>query len=185
MMATAFEIVDRPPDTSYRLGDIRNFRLREIGHLPADRILENPHITLYGLNLENKRAVFVESPADVDLSQASFYFRTQFEEAERVLTMPLEIMLQLAKSVDVVDSRLISIYSVGRAGSTLASQVFAQIPGVINISEPSALSHLVIARKSSAHDEDELVALLTQHYEKLDLESRALIPLVRVYWPTD
>jgi hypothetical protein len=131
-----------------------------MGHLPAERILENPHITLYGLDLENRQAVFVETFADVDLSQAPFYPVTQFEEAERVMTMPLETMLQLAQSVEVDGSHLISIYSVGRAGSTLASQIFAQVPGVINISEPSALTQLVVARNSRAHDGDELFALL-------------------------
>ena len=96
----------------------------------------------------------------VNLSHASFYFGTQFEKAERVLTIPFETMVQLAQSVSMDESRLISIYSVGRCGSTLASQIFAQIPGVINISEPDALSLLVIARNSKAHNEDDLVALL-------------------------
>jgi len=139
---------------------MRDFRLRETGQRPAREILENPHITLYSLDFENGQAVFVETPADVNLSQAPFYFVTQFEEAERVLTVPFEPMLQLAQSVSVDDNRLISIYSVGRCGSTLASQIFAQIPGVINISEPNALSQLVIARNSRAYSEDDLVALL-------------------------
>jgi restriction system protein len=34
-------------------------------------------------------------------------------------------------------------------------------------------------------DLDDLVTLLTQHYEKLDMESRAMIPLVQVYWPAN
>jgi hypothetical protein len=160
MMATAFEVVDRPGRAPFRPADMRDFLLREIGQLPAGKILGNPHITLYSLDLENRRAVFVETPADVNLSQAPFYFVTQFEKAQRVLAMSLETMLQLAQSVDVDDNRLISIYSVGRCGSTLASQVFAQIPGVINISEPHVLMQLVIARNSRAHNEDELVALL-------------------------
>jgi len=139
---------------------MRDFRLRETGQRPAREILENPHITLYSLDFENGQAVFVETPADVNLSQAPFYFITQFEEAKRVLTIPFDTMLQLAQSVSVDDNRLISIYSVGRCGSTLASQIFAQIPGVINISEPNALSQLVIARNSRAYSEDDLVALL-------------------------
>jgi hypothetical protein len=122
--------------------------------------LENSHITLYGLDFENKRAAFVETPADVNLSQAPFYFNTQFEKAKRVLTIPFETMIQLAKSGTIDDSRLILIYSVGRCGSTLASQIFAQIPGVINISEPYVLSQLVIARNTKAANEDDLVALL-------------------------
>jgi hypothetical protein len=160
LTATTFEIVDRPDHAPFRGADLRNFHLGETGQLPAGKILENPHITLHGLDFENSQAVFVETPADVNLSHAPFYLITQFEKAKRVLTIPFETMLQLAQSVSIDDHRLISIYSVGRCGSTLASQIFAQIPGVINISEPYALSQLVIARNSKAYSEDDLVALL-------------------------
>ena len=118
MMATSFEIVDRLRGRSFQLADIRDFRLRQIGQQPAERILENPHITLYSLDFENRRAVFVETPADVNLSQAPFYFVTQFEKATRVLTIPFETMVQLSQAVSIDDNRLISIYSVGRCGSS-------------------------------------------------------------------
>ena len=161
MVATTFEIVDRPHERPFPLADVRrNFRLRETGQLPAEKILENPNITLYSLDFENRQAVFVETPADVNLSQAPFYFVTQYEKAKRILTIPFETMLQLAQSVPVDDNRLVFIYSVGRCGSTLASQIFAQIPGVINISEPDALTLLVVARNAKAHNEDDLVTLL-------------------------
>ena len=68
-------------------------------------------------------------------------------------------MIQMAKSVTIDDSRIISIYSVGRCGSTLASQIFAQIPGVVNISEPYALSNLVVARNTQKAKDEELVAV--------------------------
>ena len=160
MIATTKEIVGRPDQARYRGPDLRNFRLGETGQLPAREILWNPHITLYGLDFESGQAVFVETPADVDLSQAPFYPATQFEKAERVLTIPFDTMLQLSQSVSIEDVRLISIYSTGCCGSTLASQVFAQVPGVTNISEPHALSQLVVARNTQAADNDELVALL-------------------------
>jgi restriction system protein len=32
-------------------------------------------------------------------------------------------------------------------------------------------------------DLDELVELLTQNYEKADPETKAMIPLVKLYWP--
>lgn len=32
---------------------------------------------------------------------------------------------------------------------------------------------------------DDLVRLLVQHYESLDSEARALVPLTRIYWPTE
>ena len=160
MIATRFEVIGRPDHAPFRGGDLRNFRLGEADRVPAREILDNPHIALYGLDFENSQAVFVETFAYVNLSHAAFYPVTQFEEAERIYTIPFETMLQLAKSVAVDDSRLISIYSVGRCGSTLASQIFAQVPGIISISEPSALSQLVIARNSQAYSDDDLVALL-------------------------
>ena len=128
--------------------------------MPAGKILENPHITLYGLDFENRQAVFVETPSDVNISYASFASTTQYETAKRVLTIPFETMIQLAESVTIDDSRLVLIYSVGRCGSTLASQVFSQIPGVINLSEPYAPMQLVIARNAKAAKDDDLAALL-------------------------
>jgi hypothetical protein len=160
MIATTFEIVDRLRERSFQLTDVSDFRLRETGHIPAGKIMENLHITLYCLDFENSRAVFVETPPEVDLSQAPFYFIAQYENAVRVLTIPFETMLQLAQSVTVDNNRLIFIHSVGRCGSTLASQIFAQIPGVINISEPDAMTLLVTARNSKAYNENDLVALL-------------------------
>jgi hypothetical protein len=160
LIATAYQVVGRPRHAPYRRAGMRDFRLRETGQVPARTILENPRIALYTLDFENSQAEFVETPAYVNLSHAPFYFVTQFEEAERVLTIPFETMLQLAQSVSGEDKRLILIYSVGRCGSTLASQIFAQIPGVINISEPDVLSQLVVARNSRACSEDDLVALL-------------------------
>ena len=160
MLATTFEIVDRARERASHMADIGDFHLREIDQFPAPKILENQHITLYSLDFENRRAVFVETSADIDLSQASFYFRTQFDRAKRVVTIPFETMIQLAKSVTIDDNRLILIYSVGRCGSTLASQIFAQIPGVVNISEPYVLSQLVIARNTKTAQDDELVTLL-------------------------
>jgi len=160
MIATYFEILDRPRQARFRRADIRNFRLHEIGQLPAEKILGSPHITLYGLDFENSQAMFVETPADVNLSQASFYFFTQCEKATRVLTISFETMLRLAQSVSIDDNHLVFIHSVGRCGSTLASQIFAQIPGVINISEPSALTQLVITRNAKTANNDDLIALL-------------------------
>ena len=122
--------------------------------------MQNPHITLNSLDFDNSRDVFVETPADVDYSHAPFYFVTQYEEAERVLTISFETLLQLVQSVPVDNKRLVFIHSVGRSGSTLASQIFAQIPGVINMSEPDALTLLVVARNSKAYNEDALIALL-------------------------
>ncbi len=160
MVATVFEIVDRPSHIPVRRADKSNFGLREIGRLPAEKILENSHITLYGLDFENSQALFIETPADVNLSQASFYFFTQYEKATRVFTISFETMLRLAQAVSIDDKHLIFIHSVGRCGSTLASQIFAQIPGVINLSEPNVLSQLVVARNVKTANDNNRIAIL-------------------------
>ncbi|MBE2224652.1 MAG: hypothetical protein IAF02_24140 [Anaerolineae bacterium] len=160
MIATVFEVIERNEHAHVRLASLNNFRLREQGQLPASDILENPYITLYSLDFEHKQAVFVEMPTDVDLSQAPFVVTAQHEHAKRVWTISFEALLMLAQAVDLDDSRLVSIYSVGRCGSTLASQIFAQIPGVINISEPAVLSQLVVARNIETDPDDDLILLL-------------------------
>lgn len=160
MMATIFDVIERDQRAHVRQAGLNNFRLREQGRLPASDILENPHITLYSLDFEHKQAIFAETPADVDLSQVPFFMTSQHETATRIWTTSFDVMLKLAQSVDLDDSRLISIYSVGRCGSTLASQIFAQVPGVINISEPAVLSQLVVARNMAIASEDDLIALL-------------------------
>jgi hypothetical protein len=58
------------------------------------------------------------------------------------------------------DSKLILIHSMGRCGSTLASKIFAQVPGVINMSEPDALTQLVAARFMQPDKHAELKMLL-------------------------
>ena len=160
MKATIYEITGKQRKAPFDLADVKDFLLREIGRSTTEEILENPHITLYSLDFKNNQAVFVETPADVNLSQAPFYFMTQYENATRVLTVSFETMIQLARSVTVHDNRLIFIHSVGRSGSTLASQIFAHVPGVVNISEPDALTLLVTARYSQPDNEDHLIDLL-------------------------
>ncbi len=160
MLATTFEITYRPSDRTFGLESINKFQLRETGQVPAETILANNHITLYSLDFENRQAVFVETPVDIDLSQASFYFRTQYENATQILTISFEVMLKLAESIAVDDQRLVFIHSVGRCGSTLASQIFAQVPGVINFSEPDVLTLLVVARNTKILEDDDLIALL-------------------------
>lgn len=160
MIATNFEITGSKQDNPNSFVDINDFKLRERGKVNAEDILNNPHITLYCLDFQNGQAVFVETPAAVNLSQVPFFYQTQRQQAVRVLTVPFETMIQLAQCVTVDDKKLIQIYSMGRSGSTLASQILAQVEGMINISEPDMLTQLVAARFMQPGKEMELKALL-------------------------
>lgn len=160
MLATSFEIKGRKQIVPIEFADIKNFDLQESGTIEAQELLKNPQITLFSLDFENARAVFVETPAEVDLSQAAFYYQTQRENALRVLTVPFEAMIPLSQMVPVDDSKLVFIHSMGRSGSTLASKIFAQVPGVINMSEPDVLTQLVAARSLQPDQQDMLKMLL-------------------------
>lgn len=160
MIATSFEIVAKRRPDPLGLVDIKDFELRENGQISAEDILSSKYITLYALDFEHGQAVFVETPPEADLSQAPFYYVAQYENALSVLTLSFETMIQLAQSVTVDDSRLIFIHSTGRSGSTLASKIFAQLPGVINMSEPDALTQLVAARFMQPEKQAEIRMLL-------------------------
>lgn len=160
MIATTFEIIERQREGPFDLADIKDFQLREIGQLSAEEILENPHISLYSLDFQNRQAVFVEIPSSICLSQSPFYFITQYENAIRVLTVSFEAMIQMARSITIDERKLIFIHSVGRSGSTLAGQIFAHVPGVVSISEPDALTLLVQARYSNLEQKENLIDLL-------------------------
>ena len=160
MIATCFEIIAKRRPDPLGLVDSKDFELRENGQISAEDILSNKHINLYALDFEHGQAVFVETPPAVDLSQAPFYYVAQYQNALSVVTLSFETMIHLARSVTVDDSKLIFIHSMGRSGSTLASKILAQVPGVINMSEPDALTQLVAARFMQSEKQAEIRMLL-------------------------
>jgi hypothetical protein len=160
MIAKTYDIIEKQGKLPIGLADIKDFELKESGQVESKVILENPYISLYSLDFSQNSAVFVETPPEIDLSQAAFYHLTQYENAVQVLTLPFTDMVHLAQFVSVDDERLVFIHSVGRSGSTLASQIFAQIEGVVNISEPDALTLLVAARYYQPENESNLLELL-------------------------
>jgi hypothetical protein len=125
-MATEYEIVDKAKPTPLGQAALDDFTLRERGQVDSTVLVLHPHFSLYALDLANGRAVFVETPPAVDLCLEPFYYLAQYDHALRVLTLPLEEMVDLGRNLPLDDEKLVFIQSTGRAGSTLASQVFAQ-----------------------------------------------------------
>lgn len=160
LKATKFEIIEKRRKSPFDLTSLSDFRLKEVGIVSASEILENPQISLYSLDFDTQLAGFVEIPAGIDMSQVPFMFITQYDEVIRVFTLSFEMFVELADLVRIDESRLVFIHSTGRCGSTLASQVFAQVPGVVNLSEPFVLPELVIMKNSHPTQKDELMALL-------------------------
>ena len=160
MIANSYSLTDEPREASIHVAQASMFPLEKPVEVSAQEILKNAHISLYCLDFENRQAVFVETPPNVNLSIAPFYFIGQHEKAIRVLTISFKTMLELAETVSAKDLRLVFIHSVGRCGSTLASQIFSQVPFVHNMSEPDALTNVVLARNTHQYDEQELISLL-------------------------
>lgn len=160
MKAISYDIIEKRRGAPVDLAAINDFLLGKSSEVSAEEILENPYISLYTLDFESGQGVFVETSPDANLEMAPFYYSVQYDKAVRVLTASFETMIELAKTVDFDAKKLIVIHSVGRAGSTLASQIFAQLPGVVNISEPDALTFLTIGRAFQPDNEAGLLALL-------------------------
>ena len=158
-MAANYEIVEKVKQDPLGQARFADFLLREQGQADPAQIVHNPQLSLYALDFERGEALFVETPPEVDLCLAPFYYIAQYEHARRALALPLADMIRLGQDLPVEEEKLVFIYSTGRAGSTLASQVFAQLNGVANLSEPDVLLDLVAYRHDNPQNTAELHAL--------------------------
>jgi hypothetical protein len=120
-----------------------DFRVRDGGAADPRIVLQQPNLTLYCLDFENRQALFVETPPECDLSRAPFLYQAQYDAARRLVQVPYETLHRLAAEVVIDPSRLILIYSVGRCGSTLVSHAFNEVEGVDSISEPDVFTQML------------------------------------------
>lgn len=121
-------------------GDFRTGRGQPV---EAARLLEAPGFSLYCLDEPKQRAIFVQTPADVDLVAGSFYYQAQFENAVRLLAVPYVELQALLDRITVPLPKLILIYSVGRCGSSLVSRMLGEVEGCLSVREPDVFTQLV------------------------------------------
>src|SRR5215217_867051 len=79
-----------------------DFRVRDGGATDPRIVLQQPNLTLYCLDFENRQAVFVETPPECDLSLAPFLYQAQYDAAHRLVQVPYETLHHLAAEV-VID----------------------------------------------------------------------------------
>jgi hypothetical protein len=120
-----------------------DFRVREGGAVDPRIVLQQPNLTLYCLDFENRQALFVETPPDCELSRAPFLYQAQYDAASRLIQVPFETLHRLAAEVVIDPASLILIYSVGRCGSTLVSRAFNEVEGVDSLSEPDVFTQML------------------------------------------
>ena len=129
------------------------------GETIDSKIILEPNISLYCLNPENQGAIFVETPLDIDLSQAPFFYHAQYDHAQKLISVPLTELRQLIEQIEPIPN-LVMIYSVGRCGSTLLSKVLNQVDNVLSLSEPDVFSQIVGMRNPDGSNNDEIAELL-------------------------
>lgn len=155
------QIQRKTRERSNSIVNLQDFDWTEAAAIDASTVLNNPNASLYCLDLDNKRFIFVETPPDQDLSAAPFYYQAQYELAQRLFAIPFKDFSPLTKTLEtIIKQQLVFIYSVGRCGSTLLSRIFAQADGVLSLSEPDVFSQLVALRNRDRSRDPEIAKLL-------------------------
>lgn len=138
----------------------QDFSLTKEGAIRLKDLAAQPLISLYALDHYRQEAIFVETPVDVDLTSAPFLYQAQYEQAQRVITLPYRLLHELAALLPPPSQPLIFIHSVGRCGSTLLSNVFKNLDHVVSLSEPDAFTGIVRQRRPDGSNDAEIRQLL-------------------------
>lgn len=160
MTANELEITARKRQNPIGVADPADFEFSEGADIDPQTVVTNPLISLYCLDHTNRRALFVETQPDVDLTQAPFFYQAQYENTVRLIGVPYETLHQLAGNISLDSSRLILVYSTGRSGSTLLGSALNAVEGTINYSEPDVFTQLVAIRQADTRKEAEVSALV-------------------------
>ncbi|MBA3945877.1 MAG: sulfotransferase [Herpetosiphonaceae bacterium] len=141
------------------IANLNHFQYSEGESIDARVIVEELVVSLYCLDHANQRAIFVETPPDIDLAQVPFYYQAQYEAALGLIAVSYETLHQLANDVVLDPQRMILLYSVGRCGSTLVSRALSQADGIANFSEPDVFTQLSVGRAADGSNDAEVSSL--------------------------
>ncbi|NJK66511.1 MAG: sulfotransferase [Microcoleus sp. CSU_2_2] len=172
MIAKVLYIQNKQRPDPLSIVKLQDFDCIEGENINPKIIIESPNISLYCLDPQNQQAIFVETPLEIELSNATFFYQAQYEYAQRLIAVPLEDLPQLMTAIEEPIEKLIMIYSVGRCGSTLLSKVFNQIETVLSLSEPDVFSQIVGLRNPDGSNDAEIARLLKICIELLSKNSK-------------
>jgi hypothetical protein len=160
MIAKVLYIQSKQRPDPLSIVKLQDFDYIEGENINPKIIIESPNISLYCLDPQNQQAIFVETPLEIELSNAPFFFQAQYEYSQQLIAVPLENLPQLMTAIEEPIEKLIMIYSVGRCGSTLLSKVFNQIETVLSLSEPDVFSQILSLRNPDGSNDAEIAQLL-------------------------
>lgn len=101
--------------------------------------------TPYCIDVEARRMLLVEIPAEADLSEAPFVYGMQAALARRALFVPFAALDGLASAIPA-PRRIVFVFMIARCGSTLAHAMLNQVDGVWSLGEPDPFFDLVMRR---------------------------------------
>lgn len=160
MSARALHIVEKVAPLEYFPAVPQNFVLRPGEPVPPQLVLDDPDISLYCLDNEQRVALFVQTAPGVDLTAAPFCYLAQYQHAQRLIAVPYDTLHELAAGLPAYAGRLILLYSVGRCGSTLISQALNAVPGVRSYSEPDVFTQITMLRHRDRQRDGEFARLV-------------------------
>jgi hypothetical protein len=160
MHANLLEITARKRRDPFAVADPADFEFSEGSSIDPQTVLTNPLISLYCLDHANRRALFVETAAGVDLSQAPFLYQAQYENTVRLIAVPYETLHELAGAISLDNEKVILVYSVGRTGSTLLGAALNAAEGLVGLSEPDVFTQLVALREWDGSNDGEISPLV-------------------------
>jgi len=112
------------------------------------------HVTLY--NVTRTEAVFVESSEGVDVahsSYGSFMRASQFEQARRLIIIPINAFHDLSEQVGDPKGRIVFESNTSRCGSTLLCQMFEETGCCVGYSEPESFNAIAALQRSIPQEE--------------------------------
>lgn len=152
MPSSLHQIKSRKRDSPLDFSLIEQFELDAGQEVSSQIIIDERIWHPYTIDVENQALVFLDMPADIDLSQETFVYPRQFEEATRLLLVPFSDLMTLSEQVRIPEN-ITFIFSIGRCGSTLLHQIFNQIEGVSSYSEPDPTTTLSLHWQEQAMSE--------------------------------
>ena len=144
----------------FRSVSLADFQYQEAENVDPRIVVEQPTISLYCVDHDTRRAIFVVTPQDLDLSRVPFYYQAQYEAAQSLIAVSYDALHTLAEQVTIDPSRIILVYSTGRCGSTLVSHALNQADGVYSFSEPDVFTQLVVLRDFDSNNDLFISALV-------------------------
>ena len=157
MSATVLHIVEKLKPNAFAPALMEHF-VRQGETLPPQIAIDNPNVSLYFLDDDSQQVIFVETPPDVDLVQAPFYYATQYEHAQRLIAISYDTFHQLAAAIP--ENNLIFVHSIGRCGSTLISHALNTVDRVQSLSEPDIYTQIHMMRYLDRNRDEEFMQLL-------------------------